>query len=583
MREGTINKPWLRVIAVCAVLGLFAAAVAGAGEGVSDWRHADTRFAAQRSYLAVRDGALLERQQLRSANASAFVGTASDEARRLSDALAVAPKAQRRAVEAAQGMHERVVAMVSRALVRGASPPSRAQQLTEARRLLATLDGRIAALSTDRQLVGMTQWPHTIAERGEAGALALAAALGAWLLLQLALRACGVRRPSKQLGELERLHDVARTDSLTSLGNHRAFHDDLTREIKRRNRLGSLFSLLAIDLDGLKQVNDERGHLAGDEYIKRIAQCLRDQVGDAGAIYRTGGDEFMVLLPNRRAWHALTLAHNIQRSATAAAGRRALSVGVTESTHTESSRLLIHQADLALYEAKRHRLLAVTYHPGLDPAASPASGAEWPTQHQKTLAAALARAVDAKDSGTRNHCETVAELCVTIGARFGIENEQLERLRLAGLLHDVGKIGVPDAILQKPAALMAEERVELEQHVAIGHAILMAADLRTEAEWVLHHHERFDGSGYPARLAGDQISRASRIIAVADAFEAMTGGRPYRDGQTTEQALAELRRHAGTQFDPGCVAALCELFAKDEPDTLENVEPDLPPAVVASA
>ena len=183
-----------------------------------------------------------------------------------------------------------------------------------------------------------------------------------------------------------------------------------------------------------------------------------------------------------------------------------------------------------------------------------------PTANQRALAAALAHAIDAKDSGERNHCETVAELCVGMGQRIGIAPGQLERLRLAGLVHDVGKIGLPDVILQKPGALESGERTELEQHVTIGHAILLAADLDTEAEWVLHHHERYDGAGYPAGLAGEEIALASRVIAIADAYETMTGGRPYRSRLSSEEALAEILEHSGSQFDPDCVEALVHLL-----------------------
>src|SRR5581483_573680 len=212
------------------------------------------------------------------------------------------------------------------------------------------------------------------------------------------------------------------------------------------------------------------------------------------------------------------------------------------------------------YEAKRNKLLAIIYRPGLESSTTPGVEPGLPTPHQRTLAAALAHAIDAKDSGERNHCETVAELSVGIGARVGVPATQLERLRLAGLVDDVGQIGLPDAILQKPGALESGERTELEQHVTIGHAILLAADLDTEAQWVLHHHERYDGSGYPAGFAGEEIPLASRVLAVADAFETMTGGRPYRTRLSAEEALAELQEHSGTQFDPDCVAALVDLL-----------------------
>ena len=176
--------------------------------------------------------------------------------------------------------------------------------------------------------------------------------------------------------------------------------------------------------------------------------------------------------------------------------------------------------------------------------------------HTKTLATALARAVDAKDSYTRSHCETVVELCVTIAERLGLEPDALEQLRLAGLLHDVGKIGVPDTILQKPSALTDSEYETMKTHSRLGHSIVSGAGLLEEARWILHHHERPDGRGYPYGLHGEEIPLESRIILVADAFEAMTSDRPYRRSVPASAALDELHRHAGTQFDPECVAAL---------------------------
>jgi diguanylate cyclase (GGDEF)-like protein len=362
-------------------------------------------------------------------------------------------------------------------------------------------------------------------------------------------------------GDRVKLEAAARTDNLTGLGNHRAFHHDLSAEIYRRAATGSVFALMAIDLDGLKQINDTQGHQAGDRYIERICEVLRRTTEGHGTVYRVGGDEFMVLLPGKRNWDALALAHKIDEATRAAVKRRALSIGLTESIGPVARHLLIHQADLALYEAKRTKLTAVTYHAGLTSALEAA--AEGPSHHQKALAAALARAVDAKDVGTRSHSETVAELCVGIGQRLGIEGDGLERLRLAGLLHDVGKIGVSDVILQKPAALLVNEQDEMRGHVSIGHGILIAAELPVEAEWVLHHHERVDGAGYPTRLRGDDIPLQSRIIAVADAFEAMTGTRPYRASITTAEALSELSRHIGTQFDGRSVHALVEVVDQE--------------------
>jgi diguanylate cyclase (GGDEF)-like protein len=568
MLKGENTKRLVRAFVIVGVLAGVTVAAVGAVGAVSGWRRdiersslerqiASARKANSRERAAITNAGSLGRAATRRKIAVAFGALSSQQSRRLSRVLELSPPGRGTDLAVADTLHDQAVALVWRSLAPNTAGGSRVRQLVQARIVFRSIDARLREGSV---AVEAEPWPSGPIERLEAIALMIVAAMGVWRFVQIARRLAGLRLAIENPREIERLHDAAHTDSLTGLGNHRTFYNHLAREIKRRAKSGSTFSLLAIDLDGLKRVNDEQGHLAGDEYIKTVAHAIRMEVDRIGSIYRTGGDEFMALLPNRRAWSALAIAHNIQRAATEATGQRALSVGVTESANTESSRALISQADIALYEAKRNKLLAVIYRPALEDSNSDGSDASVPTANQRTLAAALAHAIDAKDSGERNHCETVAELAVGIGQRVGVPAGQLERLRLAGLVHDVGKIGLPDVILQKPGLLESDERIELEQHVTIGHAILLAADLDTEAEWVLHHHERYDGAGYPAGLAGEEIPLASRVLAVADAFETMTGGRPYRSRLTTEAALTELQEHAGGQFDPDCVEALADLL-----------------------
>jgi HD-GYP domain-containing protein (c-di-GMP phosphodiesterase class II) len=232
--------------------------------------------------------------------------------------------------------------------------------------------------------------------------------------------------------------------------------------------------------------------------------------------------------------------------------------------------VLMHRADVAVIAAKRARLAAVVYAPDLEPAARD-NETEAERRHMETLATALARAVDAKDSYTRSHCETVSALCELIGKELDLEPERLRALRLAGLLHDVGKIGISDDILLKPGKLTEEEYEVMKSHSTIGHRIVMGAALPQYATWVLHHHERPDGRGYPDGLVGEEIPLESRIILVADAFEAMISDRPYRPGRPQEEALAELGRHSGTQFDPGCVSALRHVLSHR---TIETADVD---------
>ena len=232
--------------------------------------------------------------------------------------------------------------------------------------------------------------------------------------------------------------------------------------------------------------------------------------------------------------------------------------GVAELRAGEDKHGLIRRADLALLAAKRTHREVLVYSADMESMA----GTDLPPdeRHLSTLATALARAVDAKDSYTRSHCETVAELCVLIAGELGLDTDRVARIRIAGLLHDVGKIGISDAILQKPAALTVEEAAIMRTHPDLGAHIVSAAELYEEAGWILHHHERLDGRGYPDGLTGGDVPLESRIIMVADAFEAMTSDRPYRPRRPVDEALAELERHSGTQFDPECIAALCRIL-----------------------
>ncbi len=359
--------------------------------------------------------------------------------------------------------------------------------------------------------------------------------------------------------EVERLKEAALADSLTGLGNHRAFEEDLQRDLAASAASGERLSLALLDLDGLKETNDSHGHQAGDECIRSLASVLA-AAGEATSAYRIGGDEFAVIVRDRRAMDTMYLVQYLQTQLPD--GQGAITVGATggvaESEGSMSRDELIRRADLALINAKRSRRRCLLYNGSLEPAIAPADAiAE--QRHTDALATALARAVDAKDAYTHSHCETVSELCGLIAQELGMSARHIARLRLAGLLHDVGKIGITDSILQKPGPLSDDEFEVMKTHTRLGHAIVTAAERPIEAKWILHHHERVDGQGYPDGLAGEDIPFESRVILVADAFEAITADRPYRMHQSVETALDELERHAGTQFDPACVAALARV------------------------
>ncbi len=190
----------------------------------------------------------------------------------------------------------------------------------------------------------------------------------------------------------------------------------------------------------------------------------------------------------------------------------------------------------------------------------------WPTS-DRTQLTGLRRILtrdNAKDPYTHSHCETVSTIAALIAQEIGFDARRLAQVRVAGLLHDVGKIGIPNAILNKPGSLDAREWEVMRSHSRLGHEILAAAGLHEEARWVLHHHERLDGNGYPDRLAGEEIPLESRILMVADTFEAITSNRSYRPAASEASAIDELRRHVGTQFDARCVAALQAIVFRNQ-------------------
>jgi diguanylate cyclase (GGDEF)-like protein len=403
--------------------------------------------------------------------------------------------------------------------------------------------------------------------------------LGAFSSILLSLRR---RVTSAHRAEIERLASAALTDSLTGLRNHRAFQEDLATDLRRQARAGDPLALIMLGVNRLKAVNDTHGHQAGDDRLRRLAAALSETFRGGDGAYRVGGDEFAVILPGVSAWDALEATQRLQ---TALVPHDIdVTAGITDASGPRESDRLIHEADMALIAGKRRHQAVTLYSPELQPAIKPVD-TDREAEHINSLSTALALAVDAKDSYTRSHCQTVSQLCVLIATELALAPALIGQMRLAGLLHDVGKIGIPDAILTKPAALTDAEYEQMKRHSVLGAEIAAAAGLTTEARWIRHHHERYDGTGYPDRLAGKNIPLQSRIILTADAFEAMTSDRPYRDAPGREFAIAELNRHAGTQFDPEIVQAFCR--ALESSPSLDTNRPHDPsgdrPAAQAEA
>ena len=354
----------------------------------------------------------------------------------------------------------------------------------------------------------------------------------------------------------------AMTDALTGLTNHRAFHERLAVEVERADRHGRALAVAVMDLDHFKAVNDTYGHPVGDRVLRELADRLRGLTRPEDEFARVGGEEFALLLPECDPPAAQSILERMRRAVADAPfaevrGRVTISIGVAHLADANGPNELYQQADEALYVAKEEgRDRVTTWARGLSavPAAGPHEGGE----RQRTVEGilALARAVDARDPGMRRHSGRVADLAVRLATVLGWRIEDCALLRDAGLVHDVGKIGVSDSILLKAGRLTPAEREQVQLHAALGAQIARDVLTYDQVGWVRSHHERWDGSGYPDRLAGEQIPPGARILAVADAFDHMTATRSYVRTRSVEEAVAECRRLAGTQFAPEVVTAL---------------------------
>jgi diguanylate cyclase (GGDEF)-like protein/putative nucleotidyltransferase with HDIG domain len=372
--------------------------------------------------------------------------------------------------------------------------------------------------------------------------------------------------------EIARLEQMATTDALTGLRNHRAFHEDLTRDLQRVARGGSSLALVMLDLDDLKTVNDDLGHQAGDQRLHDVADAIGSVQRAADGAYRIGGDEFAVILPDVGAAEALRFTQRLSSKLNSIERGIAVTAGIAEALELRDKEDLIRDADFALIGAKRFHQAAAVYSPAMKPGGKGPPVADH-DHRARQLSIALARAVDAKDSYSRGHSQAVSRLCALVARELQLPEEQVARMRLAGLLHDVGKIGVPDTILQKPATLTDAEYERIKSHAALGADIVRAADMAPEAEYVRHSHERIDGGGYPDGLAGALIPMESRIIHVVEAFQAMISDRPFRPARSQRFAIDQLRHHSGTQFDPLVVDALMRAVHEpiSPPPTLQPV------------
>ena len=383
-----------------------------------------------------------------------------------------------------------------------------------------------------------------------------------------------MQRLQARIAEVEAM---ATTDQLTHLLNRLACLHVLSTEIERANRYDRQLAVALIDIDHFKRINDTHGHAVGDEVLAHVAGLLKANIRNVDSLGRYGGEEFLLVMPETDIDGGVASAENLRR----AVGRApvkvptpngtiettvTISIGVAGRHSAESLDMdrMLRQADGAMYGAKATgRDQVQAYRPvDEDVALSKATiDADARTRALEVGQAAfeasnlqLLDALRQRSGWAGGASQMIANLSADIGRAIGLSEGDIDRIRTASLLHDLGKLAIPDEILSKPGPLSAVEWRTIVEHPRIGQVVLeQAGAIRDAASIVLHHHEWFDGRGYPHGLAGNEIPIGSRIVAIADAYEAMISDRPYSPAMPHEAALEELRRQRGSQFDPELV------------------------------
>ncbi len=386
--------------------------------------------------------------------------------------------------------------------------------------------------------------------------------------------------------------EQAITDGLTGLKTHRFFMEALDREWRRSTRSGQPFSLIMMDLDGFKQVNDRHGHLEGDKVLTAVASLLHENVRKSNVVARYGGDEFAIMLPDTHTDQAEVLAERLR--VFIESDRYLAAHGVTASfgiasfpSHGPTQEDILRVADTGMYLAKhqkgnRVQVASLTIQSdqadwveaylGVSMKRMFSTGPEAFDHYRKHLqditrtglagapslletVTALANAVDAKDHYTKDHSKKVSWRAAKIAQYMNLSDALVEEVRLGGILHDIGKIGVPEQVLNKPSRLTPEEYELVKNHTIMGAKILEPLKVKSIQDMVRSHHEMVDGTGYPDGLKSENIPLSARIISVADCYDTMINRHFYKPARSFEGALEELRRCSGTQFDPDVVEA----------------------------
>ena len=381
-------------------------------------------------------------------------------------------------------------------------------------------------------------------------------------------------------------------DRLTGVPNRETLLGTLVAEVERAHRHHKPLSVAFIDIDRFKPINDSHGHNSGDAVLRQVAGLVSDNIRASDLFGRYGGEEFMLILPETGVEEAVVLAENLRTLVMSERMRIAreqtiqvtISIGIAGGVgHELQTDTLVDQADAAMYAAKSLGRNRTYMYRDLDEEApirrSPISAdrraaataiGQWASD---TATQALASVLAPQPHHRGRPSDMIASLATGIGLEMGLPGDEIERIRIAALLHDLGKLAVPSEILDKPTKLTDGEWQAIGEHPRIGQVILeQASSLREAIPVVLHHHERFNGGGYPHGLRGAEIPIGARIVAVADAYHAMVHDRPYKKALGHAAALGELRRNAGTQFDPEVVRIFCSAYAEGvPPDGLEEV------------
>lgn len=359
---------------------------------------------------------------------------------------------------------------------------------------------------------------------------------------------------------------LAYTDALTGCPNRRFIDEFIIEAVGTSLRDSAPLAVAYLDIDNFKLLNDFVGHEEGDRVLQRVATALHRHITPPAQFARFGGDEFVVVFPGASQHEARQVMDRVRRAVSeieVVNGARVtlptrISCGMASFRGYGSPRDLIADAEDQMYLDKSMSPVSV-----LGTASAESPEALLKVGNLKALRN-LVKAIDRRDSYTRFHSDHATQLALQVGRDLGLTEEQISSISIGGPIHDLGKIVVPDEILRKPGPLTAEERRSMEEHPLMGAAITAAVtDYDTVVELVRHHHERFDGEGYPGRLKAGEVSLPTRLFTLADAYSAMTTDRPYRKGLTAERAIQEILNGRGTQFDPDLAEAFIRRIERD--------------------